>query len=511
MIPAFALKLQPADRNALLVGIMLFVLPILAALFAHKPLTAYLVEYRMQQTMDGITGLINQQTHDGESADNYSKLMSAFQFDCGDRDQMVISSPELSPREVRVVQLELANGKKCSNLGAAVNFHLDSIKKIDGVPIYLGTSRSPMLESRALVYIMELGPHRILAMVNNRVYSDMLNDNCKNCFQLVFHYPGLKPILLGPATLQQHNYQFTHERMADAFKLQLTLNAGDQLHREISQQVWLVLLLTALATGFAANWLVAHWRSRRISPGYLIRHGLENNEFIPYYQPIVDISTGEVVGQEALIRWLRPDGKLIPPNQFIPYAEEHGLIVPMTELLLDRVCTDLPSLQGWVSINIVSEHLEKQLLSQYLRRQQADVSRICFELTERQPMTNFNAAVQEIEVLGEMCHGVKLDDFGTGFGGFGYLHKLGINCIKIDKMFIDTIGTDDLKRGVLDSIIAFGQETQMEMVAEGVETLQQVEYLSSKGINLVQGYYFSPPLPLSELLVRYPVFQRQQR
>ncbi|MCL2913550.1 EAL domain-containing protein [Shewanella corallii] len=507
MISAFAPKLHSLDRHALLIGVMLFVLPILAALSTHKMLTAHLVDYRMQQTMDSITGLINQQTHNGESKDAHNQLVNAFNFDCGAKDQALLSSPGISPSEVRVVQLELAGAQRCSNLGTPVDFHLDSVKKVDGVPIYLGTSRSPLLESRALVYILQLGPHRLLAMVNNRVYSDMLNNNCKNCYQLVFNYPELKPILLGPTVLRQDRYKYTRARDADAFGLELTLNAGDQLHKEVSEQVWLVLLLSSLGIGFAANWLVAHWRNRRISPGYLIRRGLENGEFIPYYQPVIDTQTGELIGQEVLIRWQRPDGQLIPPSQFIPYAEEHGLIIPMTHLLLEKICQDLPSLQGWVSINVVAEHLEKGLLSQYLKSKETDISRICFELTERQPMTNFSAAVKEIETLGKICHGVKLDDFGTGFGGFGYLHKLGIKCIKIDKMFIDTIGTDDLKRGVLNSIIAFGRETSMEMIAEGVETQQQLDYLSAKGVHLVQGYFYAQPLSLADLLLRYPILK----
>ncbi|MGI2257893.1 EAL domain-containing protein [Shewanella sp. GXUN23E] len=506
MNTALAPKLHSTDKRMLFVGILLFVLPITLALSVHQIVTQQVLEYRMQQAMDSILSLINLQTQSGKSADSHQFLMQAFDFDCGYKDQTLLSDPHLSPREVRVVQLQLANGERCSNLGTAVDFHLDSVKKVDDTGIYLGTSRSPLLENRALVYILQLGEHRLLAMVNNRIYSDMLNDECQNCFQLVFNYPGLKPILLGPSLLQQQQYRYSQQKYAAAFELRLTLNAGDELYKTVSRQVWLLLLLMALALGFAGNWLASQWRSRRISTAYLIRQGMAQNEFIPFYQPVVDSRSHTLVGQEALIRWRQPNGQLIPPGQFIPYAEQHGLIIPLTETLLDNIIRDLPALQGWVSINLVAEHLEKGLLSPYLQKLQEDISPLCFELTERQPMTNFVAATEEIEALSRLCHGVKLDDFGTGFGGFGYLQKLGIHSIKIDKMFIDTIGTDDLKRGVLDAIIAFGHESGMEMIAEGVETREQVDYLAAKGVYLIQGYYYSPPLPLSELLATYPAF-----
>ena len=107
----------------------------------------------------------------------------------------------------------------------------------------------------------------------------------------------------------------------------------------------------------------------------------------------------------------------------------------------------------------------------------------------------------EIAALQERGYHFKLDDFGTGYGGFAYLQRLGIRQIKIDKMFVDTIGTDDLKRSVLDATIAFGLKSGMEMIAEGVETQEQVEYLHRHGVHLIQGYVYAKPMPLSKLKI----------
>ena len=174
----------------------------------------------------------------------------------------------------------------------------------------------------------------------------------------------------------------------------------------------------------------------------------------------------------------------------------------MTEQLLEQVITDLPQLapEQWVSVNLVAAHIEQPLLRTLLAHSQnPSPARLTFELTERKPILDIKAATEEITLLQQMGYHFKLDDFGTGYGGFAYLQSLGIRQIKIDKMFVDTIGTNDLKRSVLDAIIVFGRESGMEMIAEGVESQLQVDYLSQHGVYLIQGYFFGKPMPLKIL------------
>lgn len=128
-------------------------------------------------------------------------------------------------------------------------------------------------------------------------------------------------------------------------------------------------------------------------------------------------------------------------------------------------------------------------------------AQLTFELTERKPITDIETAIAEIGALQQQGYHFKLDDFGTGYGGFAYLQQLGIRQIKIDKMFVDTIGTDDLKRSVLDATIAFGRESGMEMIAEGVERQSQVDYLGQRGVHLIQGYVYAQPMALTKLKI----------
>ena len=251
--------------------------------------------------------------------------------------------------------------------------------------------------------------------------------------------------------------------------------------------------------------VAAYWglRNYRRSLKGLLQAGLARREFVPFYQPVVDSRSQQVVGFEALLRWQRGGG-LIPPGAFIDYAEEQQLILPMTSQLLEKVIADLPKLAPgqWVSVNIVAAHLEHpHLRNLLLQHGWPSPAQLTFELTERKPITDIKTVVIEITALQQQGYHFKLDDFGTGYGGFAYLQRLGIRQIKIDKMFVDTIGTDDLKRSVLDATIAFYRESGMEMIAEGVERQEQVDYLQQHGVHLIQGYVYAPPMALTKLKI----------
>ncbi len=153
-----------------------------------------------------------------------------------------------------------------------------------------------------------------------------------------------------------------------------------------------------------------------------------------------------------------------------------------------------------VSINIVSSHLESGVLTKLLSELNWPISnRIHFELTERIPVKDTEAAKKEILYLTNKGYKFKIDDFGTGYGGFSYLQDLGIRCLKVDKMFIDPIGSDDQKLKVLDSIVSAANKAECEMIAEGVESQAQVEYLAQHAIYLIQGYVYAKPEPLTNL------------
>ncbi|EAS45062.1 EAL domain-containing protein [Photobacterium profundum] len=244
----------------------------------------------------------------------------------------------------------------------------------------------------------------------------------------------------------------------------------------------------------------------------LIYLGLKNKEFIPFYQPIIDSSSKQVVGCEILVRWIKKNGEIISPNLFIPIAEYNGQIFELTYDLLNQVSADIGKFalkhpDFYVSLNVVPEQLEDDNFAEnvfkILKNHNIEANHIAFEVTERTPFTNLKKAERVINQLKNQKIDIKLDDAGTGYGGFSYLQELPIDTLKIDKMFVETIGTNDVKSKILSSIILFGKNAGLKMIAEGVESQEQVDYLNLKGITLMQGYYYAKPMPFEEFTRYY--------
>ncbi|MFB2778014.1 EAL domain-containing protein [Shewanella mangrovisoli] len=484
---------------------LLFILPILLASALQPWLTSYSMEKRFTQDLDNIatdfaSGLDGFEQHSVELA------FAELSFSCDSEDIALLNSPSLSPAIVRFIQLELADGRQCSNIGPPVHYQFDRFRSlfIDSQLVDIATTVAANDRARSIAYIFHLGEQKLVVLTNSSVYNETLSTLCHGCYQLMIGYQGLSSLERGVEDLLQTQTFIEDSRYISVLDVTLTLRAGDELYWREASRIGVVLFISALIVAFLTVIFYWNWQSARVSMGMLIQKGISRKEFIPYYQPIIDCRSGEVVGQEMLVRWRRFDGVLVQPNQFIPYAEDSGLILPITDLILEQVYQDLPQLKGWVSVNIVAQHLESGLLSQWFSSHpDPRAKRISFELTERKPITQFELALAEMKAVTPLCHDFKLDDFGTGFGGFSYLQRLGINSIKIDKMFTYTIGTQDLKGAVLDAIIAFGRESQMDMVAEGVETQAQVEYLAAKGVYQHQGYFYAKPLAFEDLLTFY--------
>ena len=208
-----------------------------------------------------------------------------------------------------------------------------------------------------------------------------------------------------------------------------------------------------------------------------------------------------------MIRWQRSDGELISPNQFIPIAEHNGQIKLLTRYMLEQVIDhihnelhDHPDF--YISVNVTPQQLEDdEFLTDtinLLKERNLSPHRLALEVTERTPFRNLTKAKRIIECLTDFGISIKLDDAGTGYGGFSYLQNLPIDTLKIDKMFIDTIGTNDFKSNILDSIILFAKHAGLKVIAEGVETQAQVDYLHQREIYLMQGFHFAKPMPFNE-------------
>ena len=247
----------------------------------------------------------------------------------------------------------------------------------------------------------------------------------------------------------------------------------------------------------------------RDNPVAELERALRAGEFIPYYQPIVDIRTGQLRGAEVLIRWRKPDGSVISPTSFIPLAESSGLILDMTRALMRRVCQEAgPALElrphMKIAFNLTARHFADETVVEDVRtifqKSKIRLSQVVLEVTERQPLENLTETRRVVAALQGLGVRVAIDDVGTGHGGLSYMLKLGVDIIKIDKMFIDALGTDLNSNTIIETLIDLAQNMRMEIIAEGVESFEQVVHLRDLGVRSAQGFVFAPPLPASAFL-----------
>ncbi|QDZ27564.1 EAL domain-containing protein [Noviherbaspirillum sp. UKPF54] len=241
-----------------------------------------------------------------------------------------------------------------------------------------------------------------------------------------------------------------------------------------------------------------------------LRRAIERNELTLHYQPRVDANSGRITGVEALVRWHHPDLGLVAPAHFIPLAEETGLIVPLSKWVLRQACLQccqwkqlgLPPLR--VSVNLSARQFTDDNLSgetaRTLREVGMDPSLLELEITESMMMYNTDRTIQVLSELRMMGIGIAIDDFGIGYSSLSHLKQFPIDIIKMDRSFIKDIPGDYSDAAIADAIIAMSQRLKVMVVAEGVETDAQLDFLRERGCDEIQGYYFSKPLPPDEFV-----------
>lgn len=438
--------------------------------------------------------------------------IAQLQFDCGAQDWQVIRDPQYYNRYIRFMGIITQEHQQCSTLGYPLDLH--SLINIDhhsrGAFSLLATPVVADTESELLIKYTHAG-HTAFWVLDSSWTQSKLNDPCIDCFYYEAHFLEQGQTML---LVQRGNNEIVTE--PDARILEVAVNgiaAANTQHlwagKALKQYIQHKLLLwgTPLSLLFGSLLIGGYWviKNYRNSIEGLIEKGIRDNEFVPYYQPIIDARTQKVVGYEVLLRWQKGQ-ELIAPDLFIYAAESTGLIIKITNQIIRQVLNDLTSLpkDHWVSINLVADHVEKQHLSKLLASLNwPRPEQLKFELTERIPIKDLPAASKEIAHLMKQGYQFKIDDFGTGYGGFSYLQHLHIRSIKIDKMFVDTIDTDDVKKAVLDSIIASAKAGNIELIAEGVETENQVNYLHQQGVYLIQGYFFAKAMPLQIIIEQH--------
>jgi diguanylate cyclase (GGDEF)-like protein len=235
-----------------------------------------------------------------------------------------------------------------------------------------------------------------------------------------------------------------------------------------------------------------------------LRRALELGELVVHYQPLISVADGTVMGAEALLRWQHPERGLVPPLEFIPVAEQSGQIVEIGSFVLERACRDAASWAAAghplrVSVNVaVAQFHDREFareVADVLTRTGLPSHLLCLEITESSLMRSDQRRSESLAALRALGVHLAIDDFGTGYSSLSYLHNLPVNELKIDRSFVGRLGTDSRDRHLVQAIIGMASALGLTVVAEGVETEDQLLYLGERGCDLAQGYLFSMPQP----------------
>ncbi|BBP55190.1 MULTISPECIES: putative bifunctional diguanylate cyclase/phosphodiesterase [Pseudomonas] len=232
-----------------------------------------------------------------------------------------------------------------------------------------------------------------------------------------------------------------------------------------------------------------------------LRLGLQRKEFVLHYQPKLDLKSGKVVGVEALVRWDRPDHGLVYPSDFIPVAEDSGLIVPLSQWVLQEACQQACRWQAqgmrplYLSVNISAIDFRQRGFVEGIARTLKETglapTQLELEITESVLMQNVDTTVAILKAIKQLGIRLAIDDFGTGYSSLSYLQKFPVDVLKIDQSFVGDLSIDSNDAKLVSTIISLGKSLNLHIIAEGVETLEQLEFLKKHQCEEVQGYYFS--------------------
>lgn len=247
---------------------------------------------------------------------------------------------------------------------------------------------------------------------------------------------------------------------------------------------------------------------RRLGLLGALRAAIADNELALYYQPQIDLQTGIIHSVEALIRWNHPDYGCVPPDQFIPLAEQTGLIQPLSMWVLEeaiRQCADWlqRGIQLTISVNLSTHNLHEADLpariAHLLIHYGLPARYLCVEVTESAVMTDIGQAVEILNQISEMGIKIAIDDFGTGYSSLAYLKRLPVNELKIDRFFVKQMITDPIDATIVQSTVKMARDLGLKVVAEGVENQETSNLLADYSCDCGQGYFWSRPVPGPEL------------
>ena len=368
----------------------------------------------------------------------------------------------------------------------------DSLGHKSGDELIIAIANSLGLALRSVVYLVRIGGDEFLIVINDiDDVADVIPiaDKLLNAIRLensVAQWRGFIPqASIGISVFPDHGKDMdTLLRSADAAMYQAKSEGKSQYrfyNEEFAQKI-----------------------RDRISTERALELAIQNDEFIIYYQPRAFAHSGEFASMEALIRWRKTGQGLISPAEFIPVAEKSRLIIPLGDLVIRKVCQQLMtwreqgSLLRPVSINVSALQLIddglRQSLRENLEKFGLPASLVAIELTESSMLEETGVALHELQKLSEMGIELQIDDFGTGYSSLSKLQSLDIDVVKIDQSFVYKLETDHQSRALCETIVSIGRSLDIAIVAEGVETTEQLKILQSMGCDEIQGYLISLPV-----------------
>jgi EAL domain-containing protein (putative c-di-GMP-specific phosphodiesterase class I) len=262
----------------------------------------------------------------------------------------------------------------------------------------------------------------------------------------------------------------------------------------------------------------------RLSLETRLRRAITEGQLVLHYQPQISLTDGTVVGVEALVRWNDPERGLVHPSAFIPLAEESRLILPLGEWVLRTACTqmrawhdaglDVPMMSVNLSLRQFQQYDIVQSVRHVLAETGLDATALELEITETAAMQNAESTVEVLQALRELGVSIAIDDFGTGYSSLNYLKRFPITAVKIDRAFVRDLATSDGDAAIVSAVVGIARALKLRVIAEGVETEEQLSFLRRRNCDAAQGYLFSRPVAaaaLPDCLAEYPLDERVVR
>ena len=291
------------------------------------------------------------------------------------------------------------------------------------------------------------------------------------------------------------------------FSIVYPLKASNSFVNFLREDILAIVMSLLLGGITSLVILKIYFREKSLSEE--IELAISKDEIVPWYQPIIDSSSGSIIGIEVLARWVKPDGEVIPPHHFIPEAESANLIIPLTRHLMHKASKELATLHQntpralHIGFNITKVHiLETGFITECITFLDAFAPgnvKLTIELSEREHFSEATDLNHRLKKLQNYNIAIALDDFGTGYANIGYLGRLHVDIIKIDRCFISKIGFGQEAENLLEKLIEMIKNTDSKIIAEGVENTAQEKWLINHDITWHQGFFYSPPVPFEKL------------